>query len=41
MLGLAGTGYSLLRQAFGDRVPSVLLLEDAATLPSYEGARNP
>jgi type 2 lantibiotic biosynthesis protein LanM len=34
MLGLAGTGYSLLRQAFGDRVPSVLLLEDAATLPS-------
>jgi lantibiotic modifying enzyme len=29
MLGLAGTGYSLLRQAVGNRVPSVLLLEDA------------
>jgi type 2 lantibiotic biosynthesis protein LanM len=30
MLGLAGTGYSLLRQAVGNRVPSALLLEDAA-----------
>jgi type 2 lantibiotic biosynthesis protein LanM len=30
MLGLAGTGYSLLRQAASHRVPSVLLLEDAA-----------
>jgi lantibiotic modifying enzyme len=30
MLGLAGTGYSLLRQAAANRVPSVLLLEDAA-----------
>jgi type 2 lantibiotic biosynthesis protein LanM len=29
MLGLAGTGYSLLRQAAGNRVPSVLVLEDA------------
>ena len=28
MLGLAGTGYSLLREAAGHRVPSVLLLED-------------
>jgi lantibiotic modifying enzyme len=31
MLGLAGTGYSLLRQAAGNRVPSVLVLEDAIT----------
>src|SRR5438270_11507498 len=27
-LGLAGTGYSLLREVAGNRVPSVLLLED-------------
>jgi type 2 lantibiotic biosynthesis protein LanM len=35
MLGLAGTGYSLLRAAFGDRIPSVLVLEDAV---AYRGA---
>jgi lantibiotic modifying enzyme len=32
MLGLAGTGYSLLRQAAGNCVPSVLTLENASSV---------